>query len=186
MALNVFEGARRIAYLISGIILIAGAYITYDVSPSEALYYNVIEPSAPARRAIGDSCPSQGRTSYMSGVTPKGHKVSIRICFEPGTFSDGRTLIPYKIQGDMIYGDTAYSENVSLYIRRYEAKFIMPEADGKEMDDKWMSIWLSSKWEVIQNTVLVLAGFWLFVILVGWIIRGFAGIPRGQDHRQKE
>ena len=182
MALNVFEGARRIAYIVSAIIVIAGGYILYDTSPSETLYYEIYAPSEPASKSLAASCSSEGRRSYLSGVTPKGHKVSIRLCFEPIAFN-GKDLIAYKAEGGMVYGDAAYSENVSSYIRKYEGKFVMPE--GKEIDDRWMGIWLSSKWEILRNTGLTLAGFWLFVILVGWIIRGFAGIPRGQDHRQK-
>lgn len=37
--------------------------------------------------------------------------------------------------------------------------------------------------EVLSVTAYFIGGFWLFSFVIGWIVRGFAGIPRGQDFR---
>jgi hypothetical protein len=39
--------------------------------------------------------------------------------------------------------------------------------------------------EVLSIAAYFIGGFWLFSFVIGWIIRGFAGIPRGKDHRPK-
>ena len=37
--------------------------------------------------------------------------------------------------------------------------------------------------EVLSIAAYFVGGFWIFSFVMGWIIRGFAGIPRGQDFR---
>lgn len=37
--------------------------------------------------------------------------------------------------------------------------------------------------EVLSIAAYFVGGFWLFSFVIGWIVRGFAGIPRGQDFR---
>ena len=37
--------------------------------------------------------------------------------------------------------------------------------------------------EVLSITAYFIGGFWLFSFVIGWIVRGFAGIPRGLDFR---
>jgi hypothetical protein len=44
------------------------------------------------------------------------------------------------------------------------------------------ALWQHAK-EVLSTTAYFIGGFWLFSFVIGWIVRGFAGIPRGQDIR---
>jgi hypothetical protein len=37
--------------------------------------------------------------------------------------------------------------------------------------------------EVLSIAAYFAGGFWIFSFIMGWIVRGFAGIPRGQDFR---
>jgi len=37
--------------------------------------------------------------------------------------------------------------------------------------------------EYLAGLIATLVGFWLFTWTVGWIVRGFSGIPRGQDSK---
>lgn len=37
--------------------------------------------------------------------------------------------------------------------------------------------------EMLAISAYFIGGFWLFSLVIGWIVRGFAGIPRGQDFR---
>jgi hypothetical protein len=37
--------------------------------------------------------------------------------------------------------------------------------------------------EVLSISAYFIGGFWLFSFLLGWIIRGFAGVPRGKDFK---
>lgn len=36
---------------------------------------------------------------------------------------------------------------------------------------------------VVGTSAAFIASFWMFSFLIGWVVRGFAGIPRGQDFR---
>lgn len=39
--------------------------------------------------------------------------------------------------------------------------------------------------EVLSTAAYFIGGFWIFSFVIGWIIRGFAGVPRGQDFKPK-
>lgn len=183
MAFNVFEGARRICYAITGVIILTGGYFLIDKQPSEKIYYRVNYLNGPAIKTADTICPYNGRSTYLSRTTPQGHKVSIELCFMASTFNNGRDLIPFREDGSLVYGDTPYSDGVSSYIKRYESNFSLPETDAKNIDDSWITSWIAGKWDVVKVTGIIVGAFWLFVYLVGWIVRGFAGIPLNKDHR---
>lgn len=79
-------------------------------------------------------------------------------------------------------GDRA-SDNVRTHVDAVEAAFTFPSNAVHEAEQQ---IW-DAKLSQWKTTVLVmlggLAGGWLLVATLGWVIRGFLGIPRGQDAR---
>jgi hypothetical protein len=60
---------------------------------------------------------------------------------------------------------------------------VLPKADEEWADTEWWSERLKS----MQQGLLFLAGGWVFLWtltwVIGWIVRGFLGIPMGQDRR---
>jgi hypothetical protein len=58
----------------------------------------------------------------------------------------------------------------------------------RKPDEEWAdSEWWSKRLKSMQQGLVVLAGGWAFMWVltwvVGWIVRGFLGIPVGQDRR---
>lgn len=60
---------------------------------------------------------------------------------------------------------------------------VLSQADEEWIDEQWWEIW----WERVWDGVLVLAVgivfLWVLIWSTGWIVRGFLGIPRGQDQK---
>ncbi len=62
-------------------------------------------------------------------------------------------------------------------------EFKIPEADeGYITRLGWMQT-LKQAGEHLLGLIASLAGFWVFTWAVGWIVRGFMGIPRGLDQK---
>jgi hypothetical protein len=82
--------------------------------------------------------------------------------------------------------DNRYSSQVTEYMERVRRSFALPEVDEAWIDEKW---WLVRKTELktaASYSVAGLASLWGFTWAVGWIVRGFMGIPKGSDRRLPE
>ena len=69
------------------------------------------------------------------------------------------------------------------YTQKYAKSFELPSSDEQWADEKkW-----SNRWDNIYGYTGVLAGWmailWIFSWSLGWIVRGFLGIPTGQDQK---
>lgn len=77
--------------------------------------------------------------------------------------------------------------DVSSYVARRVAEFeIDPEMAAKiekELPRIEREALFEHSKEVLSIAAYFVGGFWIFSFVMGWIIRGFAGIPRGQDFR---
>jgi len=75
----------------------------------------------------------------------------------------------------------SYSPAVKAYERDIESNFRLPYDEGSkaDRDSKRLKDWKN----VAIGLVIFLLGFWLVVAAIGWIVRGFMGIPRGKDAR---
>jgi hypothetical protein len=186
MKTNIFEGFRRIQYLLQGLWVlgcIIGAwnsgssldviYVKYPYLPSFILedgmqcnkYQDVKEPLEKA--------------SY----TAYGTDIKFALCFLAQEFSNGQFLIPFKAENGIIYGNTEYSNDVKNYIGKEIALFEIEANDHKELDKRIIKF----RWRKIQDVLgWGLGGFYgisLICFIIGWIVRGFIGIPQGQDAR---
>lgn len=187
MAINIFEGARRIALLLGG----GAAVITVLVAFNQDAYYHatysLAAPNAPFRKTDG-GCPIEGREIYFDHKTSLGKEVSVSVCLEPMTFTnknkEDAELIPYKTDADgMTWGARPYSTEISTYETQVKKRFTMnatdEEASIKEASKKWRSQFA----EAMGYLAAGLAIFGALVLAIGWIVRGFLGIPRGMDRR---
>jgi len=185
--LNVFEGARRIAMVIAAIPTIYVLIGVATSTPYLPVYYHVTGPDAPFIKT-DNSCPAESRKYYFSKEVSNGYSAHIELCLLSSSFGkDSRQLIPYKIDKDgMIWGAWPYSSEVDEYTRALERRFAFSDVDTqlieKELSRIKRNIWLES----LGYLVASLAIFWMFVCAIGWIVRGFAGIPRGADHRPRK
>jgi hypothetical protein len=184
MTFNMFEGARRIALLIGGV-AVAGslvALVTYD--PYVSVQYSIAHPSGTFLR-MQESCPSEAGRHYFTTKTSTGQSVSVDLCLLSMSFGkDNTRLIPYRVdEQGMIWGAASYSSEVSDYGRRLEGRFKLSggdeEALKKEISRRYRENWMSGLGYLVAGLVIFAGVVWA----IGWIARGFLGIPRGMDRR---
>lgn len=184
---NIFEGARRIALLLG----VGAAVVTVIVALNEDAYYHaqysLAAPNAPFRKNDGD-CQGEGRTMYFDHKTSSGKEVSVALCLETMTFKNKNKeeteLIPYKTDADgMTWGASTYSTEISNYEAQVQERFTMTATDEADYIEKEAKKWRSEFAETMGYLIACLAVFSAFVLAIGWIVRGFLGIPRGMDKR---
>jgi hypothetical protein len=228
MAINMFEGARRIAKLIAVFIVVGfGSAIVFDSPRSENVFFTITGPGEPPVNGCG-SYGGNMKSTYTE--TRRGKPVELSLCFKEREFivaqrkfvdpddkapfdpdaylasgnkrkfvdpdgdSDGpwknyhaeRMLIPYRVDKatGAVWGNTKSSPEVTQYMSNVLDTFQIPEAE----EDRINNLWWSSKFELVGmyflGMIASLAGWWAFTWTVGWIVRGFMGIPRGSDGRE--
>jgi hypothetical protein len=99
----------------------------------------------------------------------------------------GEQLIPFKVDDKgLVWGAPSYSSEVSDYERRLEARFKLSPSDDEEVTKQISRAYRESLISGLGYLAVGLALFAAFVWTTGWIVRGFLGIPRGQDHRPEQ
>lgn len=186
MRINFFEGGRRIMFLISALIALTGLYIVYDSSPSLKLIYEVPFFNEPALRLSGDSCSSYNDaevTKYSD--TPEGHSYTQIICFKAHKSGDGSQVIPYKIDEatGTWWGNMEYSDEVKSYTQTYSNAFREKDADVRSLDESYWKVRAREISKGLGITAGIILAFTLSCSILGWIVRGFAGIPLGRDFK---
>jgi hypothetical protein len=186
MKINVFEGARRISLLLQGVWVMGCISLSVFENPYVSLDYETNGPTMPFVQAASSSCLSPDAEESIYGYNLKnGSTVGIDLCFKAMAFPDGQMLVPYKVdeKTGMWWGGGSYSSEVSAYIDHREAQFTLP----KEHEDAAIAKVRKARFDKIWSGVKYAAGGWLVIFLltwvIGWIVRGFFGIPSGKDHR---
>lgn len=184
MAINIFEGARRISLLLAGLAIVGTAIVLIYDEPYMPIMYSIAHPTGPFVLREGP-CPSDASRHYFTTKTSKGVEVSVTLCLLAMPFgkNDDR-LIPYKVdEQGMIWGAASYSSEVSAYERKLEERFKVSLAD-----EGWIAKEISRRYRanMTEGFGYLVAGLAIFggiVCAIGWIVRGFLGIPRGLDKR---
>jgi hypothetical protein len=187
VAINIFEGARRIALLLGGGAALITVLVAFNQDAYYRAQYSLAAPNAPFRKTDG-GCPSEGRTIYFDHKTSSGKEVSVSVCLEPMTFTNKNKeeveLIPYKSDADgMTWGARPYSTEISTYETQVKKRFTMTATDEEVSIKEAAKQWRSQFAEAMGYLVAGLAIFGALVWATGWIVRGFLGIPRGMDKR---
>jgi len=205
--MNIFEGARRMAMLTGGLIaagfLFVFAFFENPPAPI-SVNYQVADVGQPPMRV--HECPVDA--TYATKFDSKHNRsVEVWICaphsratveqlhsalrklpsekleWELLTELKKRSLIPAKLER----GDAPSDREELEFFRRLEQErvesFTIPEADeGYITRLGWMQT-LKQAGQYLLGLMASLAGFWAFTWAVGWIVRGFMGIPRGSDQK---
>lgn len=83
--------------------------------------------------------------------------------------------------------DDEFTPDVQGYIKRRAKEFtIDPKVVaeiGNTLPKTERKVLFNHSKEIFSITACFVIGLWLLSFLIGWIARGFAGIPRGQDFR---
>ena len=187
MKINIFSGARRLGAVFAALAALTALGFTAFSEPYISLNYTVSAPGAPFVHAKED-CPDKAAIHYITALTPEGKSVSVSLCLLPMAFGkDGTELIPYRVDSEgMIWGAEEYSSEVFAYEKELESRFRLSPADvelAKSARSK-------KYWQQWRDTLLYLAvglaAYWLVITAVGWIVRGFLGVPFGKDSRASE
>lgn len=187
MRINIFEGARRIALLIAVLVTVIALVVTATNKPYLSVNYHVYRPDAPFNRT-DEPCPTGAARDYFSKMSPNGNSVGINLCLLTMPFGkDHQQLVPYRIdQSGMLLGAASYSNEVSVYEQNLENRFMFPASDSSWVDEeisrRYRKNWLNS----LAFMAVGLGVFWVLVWAIGWIVRGFAGIPLGKDRRSSD
>jgi len=202
VAINVFEGGRRIAKFIAVVWIIGwGVVAYYDYAhspPSVNVTYSInsitgaVEP--PIR--MTEECPPNSMTKYFHMETKSGTKVLVKLC---RAASDREELMGLAKLADE-EGDLDLAERVLDKIHALEnnkpspseiaqLKTALVKADAYgNTDEAWIDTrgWSLSLKRLGRVALVAIGGIlflWVFTWVVGWIVRGFIGIPRGQDKK---
>jgi hypothetical protein len=182
MAFNIFEGARRIGRIILACVAIIGVVSNWNVEPYVLLKYQV--PSFQAIPTKIEECSDSDAVQYLNRYTTSGKKIYINLCFKAHRADSGELLIPYAVSDRGYWLNEKYDKEVVKYTSAVAEKFSIPR-DGPDSLD---SIWMKQKWirflEGISATAAALIGTWALFYIIGWVARGFAGIPQGKDRRE--
>jgi hypothetical protein len=185
MAVNVFEGARRIA-LVAGALWAVGVVGVVASQDSRInVFYLVVDPDTQALRIEDRECGVHDRSEYLTRTTSTGTEVRIQLCFAAQAFPGGKMLIPTRSDGKMLWGSDWLSTEARDYTSRRAAEFAFHTVDQKWADSqRWPERWSKAK-TAIQWIAGGLIALWIFAFTVGWIVRGFAGIPHGKDSKSQ-
>lgn len=203
MVINWFEGGRRVFAVFSGLILLGGgAYAAFGggdnrvivetTSPSDAFRWTLKACNYPDQDKAWD-----GKVEFKSG-DPRVVAACFRVNKNGKLWYDfgpeqqmqldpinGKSPPPLKYR-KMLEVDT-YTDSADAYMDRrmneYKPTRAQFDAIGK---DQWMIAWVNF-WDRVKEAAPWVAGLlfalWVLTTAVGWIIRGFAGIPSGKDFR---
>ena len=180
--MNVFSGGRRIAATIAFLGIVFTFAIGIEGSAAGRVYYRVLNPGAAP--IIVDECgyDSDAGERSRQRVTPRGVKYSLILCFPASRSNNGKMLIPYADRGDDVWlMNTRFDDSVERYMdQTIDALPVQPNEISDAEKSYYAQVW--RKWAGGAGWLLLsLFGFFVFVSIVGWIVRGFMGIPSGHD-----
>jgi hypothetical protein len=185
---NIFEGFRRIAKIIAIVWVLAFAIAGYIAEPYTRNYYLIEAPGIQAVKMGADSfCPPESVQETFDRTTNSGKSISITLCFK-SFLENNRQLIPFKRdeKTQEVWMNAPYADEVTAYKERVVKNFKIPEADQSALTSGYWSE-LIKKWaEGFFMMAGGLVAFWIFCWCVGYIVRGFLGVPQGRDSRLEE
>ena len=197
MQINAFEGARRIAKLTAVLWIlgwIVAAFFFTPSPPAISISYLIAGPGIAPTRIEENLCNDDGK-ELVNVTTKKGSRTFVVLCFlswtippfPPGFIPD--SPLPPGFFTDKFYtfyGDKSGrwdSPEVNAYTAQVKKNFALSQADEKWIDRQ---SWFESLRQFGVGLLAAIGGLvclWAFSSVVGWIVRGFAGIPMGVDKR---
>jgi hypothetical protein len=181
---NIFEGSRRVALLLKILWVLGVIVVSYNQSPYVSLKFTTTQPDAPFVVSDYDCQIGIDHMEFETRSLDDGHAVSVQLCFRSQVFqSNQQRLVPYKVEGDTMWGNDRYSSEVTNYAEARANDFRLSPADQQMAREEWDR----QRSRNIRNAVLFAIGGWIVLSvlqwIIGWIVRGFLGIPRGSDHK---
>jgi hypothetical protein len=183
MRINVFSGARRFA-LVVGICWLVGC-AAYGIFHAPYIYaYFAVNWPGTAPVIVADCGPDDAR-EYIFRFPAEASGMSGTLCFSALAASDGRMLIPYgaKNADGRWLMNAPYEPAVKSYTRSVAQAFIPSQANMENLNQRVENKLSEQHKEAFYTAAIGIAVWWAIVFIVGWIMRGFLGIPRSHDSR---
>lgn len=185
--MNVFEGTRRIVKLVAALWVAGWVVAVFTTSPEIDLKFKIPHPGAAPIRTT-DECPVDGVVERAKKVTANGTEAEVALCFLAISTSDSTKVIPIYVDPTTgrHWGAEWYSSEVREYTGRVANAFVLRKSDEEWIDQQWWPRFFSA----IKEDVLFASGGLLMLfalsLIIGWVVRGFMGIPSGQDHKPRK
>ncbi len=210
MTINVFEGARRIAKLVAGLWIVGvSAFTLFQSNPYITVTYTASSPNGPL--VLSDPPCLYGDTvrEDFTVKTKKGTEAHATACYLPPKLqheetsrvevrditklSDDelmaldrqarlRTTLP---AGFVLDEELEELQELRLLaLRKAIHSFVLSPADESQIESRW---WRERWRQILEVALWLVAGLaclWGLTWTIGWIVRGFLGIPRGKDRQE--
>ena len=171
MRMNIFKGARRSALVLC--ISWVGGCVIYGIfaKPEIFLTYSVsMLGEAPSRVP---KCGQGDGSREFSARDSEGHPVAVKLCFKA-----------LKSQGRRWWMEASYSPDVLRKMDAFVDSFQLPEQGLAEVkrtrQEERFELWKHAAISAVSGVVIG----WVLVAVIGWLVRAYLRIPRGQDFRR--
>jgi hypothetical protein len=190
--MNIFEGSRRIAKIVAALWSTGCVIYAVNNHPSVSAVYEIsIFDSKPK---LAEKCPADAVREYLYSwqqSTPSGTGISLTLCFLAAdgiTGTNSQKLIPYKIEPttNKVWANEKYSTEVTTYAKKVADNFKLPEADFAKFDAEARTVWWEDFFTIMGVMIGGLAFLFGFTWAVGYVVRGFMGIPNKSDTRSNQ
>jgi hypothetical protein len=159
MRINIFEGCRRVVRLIAVVGIGVGAWNLVFPSP---FVKSVVLLKAWTPPALIKACPYPGQTEMIWREESPIKGATIEVCFDSSIQGASSRELRQKVVRDYLFLDDL------------RPKIERSVADSISEDRKETA-------QILGAFLIILFGL---SYVIGWIVRGFAGIKRGHDHRE--
>jgi hypothetical protein len=213
VAVNWFEGGRRISKLFMVLVAAGGAAYVF--------FINVPMPTLTSRGPTmpwfvsDDECPTLAYERALYDYDWGGSKPGLTLCYldikgkipyavaptppeakrqEEQEAAQDRARIargeppPLRLSDPWFYTADAYDQRVQSYVDETASSLkVTPELRQRLTDTRskvWWRAHRSAFSDAAPWVMGLCAAIWLITAVIGWIVRGFAGVPTGQDFRQ--
>lgn len=179
--MNVFEGARRISMVIAAAGVLISAIVAHNDKPYIAIPFQIRNIDLPPVQADGCKPFDTDVLESVTRWTPQGEKFTADICFTASVAQDGRMLVPFQSKDGPFLMGPNNSDQVREYTSFIAQRFAVPEGGNDAVNN---AIEHQKSMHYVRSLGFLALGlfiFWIFVSIIGWIVRGFAGIPTGRD-----
>lgn len=179
---SISNGFYRISQVITAGILVAGIIIAFTSEPrfSKTYRYGLVEQNPVAVENCSEGDIKEYAYSYEN-KTPKGHGVSVTLCFKTLQVTKNGTVynyLPYSKTGNDYWYIESYpsrygSDLSSKYLANVMKGFSLPQKDAQDIDNDYWKGKMDSIFDVVKGTAIALLCWVAFFMVIRFIWRGF-------------
>lgn len=184
--MNWFEGGRRITRLLQWLVGLGAGAIALFSTPYTVLTFQTTGPDRPWILSRESCRYGQDGAEDFPRDFGVGES-STTLCFRAARFDD-EMMIPYKLgERDTWYGAKEFSDLAQTYMKGRVETFSVSqevrEEARRDVNRQWWKQWKKNLRDAIIWGFGIIVAIEALSWVVGWIVRGFAGVPTGKDHR---